>query len=398
MTTTRRRIACVFGTRPEAIKMAPVVLALEESEHFQPVVIVTAQHREMLDQVLDLFGIVPDYDLNILRPGQTLTRVTTSALAALDPVLCQVAPDLVLVQGDTTTVFVGALAAFYHQIPVGHIEAGLRTGDPYSPFPEEINRRLTTQLTALHLAPTPSAAGNLVAEGVPREQIMTTGNTVIDALHLTLRDLSSPCVDRWCTVHADPRRLLLVTAHRRESWGEPMRRIGLALAELARRRHDLLIVFPIHRNPLVREAIEPAVRGFDNVLLDEPLAYGQFCALMNRADIVLTDSGGVQEEAPALGKPVLVMRDTTERPEAVMAGTVQLVGTEQDIIVQAVERLLDNPDAYTEMANAVNPYGDGHASERVVGAIGNFLDGRPRPEEFSGSTASTTSPESTCIL
>lgn len=385
MTSRRWRIACVFGTRPEAIKMAPVVLGLRSSPDFEPIVIVTAQHREMLDQVLDLFGIEPDVDLNMQRRGQTLTDVTTTALAALDPVLADSAPDMVLVQGDTTTTFVGALASFYRQIPVGHLEAGLRTGDRYSPFPEEINRRLATQLASLHLAPTASSAANLLNEGLDRRRVVVTGNTVIDALHTVLAEGASEGATAFDRLGTDERPVLLVTAHRRESWGEPMRAIGCALREVAMARPDVVIAFPIHRNPLVRQAIEPAVKGLPNVIVDEPLPYGRFCWLMKRAHVVLTDSGGVQEEAPALGKPVLVMRDTTERPEAVAAGTVRLVGTGVDSIVGSITELLDEPSAYARMANAVNPYGDGLATHRVLGAMRSVLGGGPLPDEFHGS-------------
>lgn len=377
-----RRVACIFGTRPEAIKMAPVVLGLRAAAGFEPVVVVTGQHREMLDQVLEVFGIVPDHDLDIQQPRQTLTGVTTNALAALDPVLDEVQPDVVMVQGDTTTTMVGALAAFYRQVPVAHLEAGLRTGDRYSPFPEEINRRLTTQLASLHLAPTPLSASNLKADGVSSDQIVVTGNSVIDALHLALVTGAGSSIGPFEPAPHDPRRLLLVTAHRRESWGEPMRNIGRALRHLALNRPDLLIAFPIHRNPVVREAIEPAVAGLDNVVLGEPLAYGAFCELMSRADVVLTDSGGVQEEAPALGKPVLVMRDTTERPEAVEFGTARVVGTEERTIIDEVERLLDDSEAYDRMATAVNPYGDGRATQRTIAALSHLFGEGDRPDDF----------------
>jgi len=374
----------VFGTRPEAIKMAPIVLGLRETPGLEPVVAVTAQHREMLDQVLELFEITPDYDLDILQARQSLTEVTTRALLALDPVVAEVAPDMVVVQGDTTTTFVGALTAFYHQIPVAHVEAGLRTGDPYSPYPEEINRRLTTQLTALHLAPTPKARQNLLADGVRPDSVVVTGNTVIDALLSTVDRrvaFGDPALEE---LDADPRRVVLVTAHRRESWGEGMTAIANALADIAAAEPEVLIVFPIHRNPVVREAILPAIEGFENVRVVEPLAYGSFARLMQRASLLLTDSGGIQEEGPSLGKPVLVMRDTTERPEAVEAGTVRLVGTSRTRIAKSALELLRDPGAHAAMANAVNPYGDGQATRRTISAIRHFFGEGDRPDEFTG--------------
>ncbi len=373
----------IFGTRPEAIKVAPAVMALQASPRFHPTVVVTAQHRSMLDQVLALFSITPDHDLDIIEPRQTLTDVTVRALGGLAPVIESEVPDVVLVQGDTTTTFVGALAAFYHQVPVVHMEAGLRTGNPYSPFPEEINRRLATQLTSLHLAPTENNRRNLLRENVDPRRIVVTGNTVIDALLLAIEkniDYGDPALDG---LDDDPRRVVLVTAHRRESWGDPMRSIGKAVARIARAHDDALVVFPMHKNPVVREAIVPEVSGCDNVLLIEPLSYGPFARLMNRAHIILSDSGGVQEEAPSLGKPVLVMRDTTERPEAMVAGTVRLVGTATDPIAESVDELLTNESSYAAMANAVNPYGDGFASDRTVGAVAHFLGDGPPVEEFA---------------
>jgi UDP-N-acetylglucosamine 2-epimerase (non-hydrolysing) len=377
-----RKVMTIFGTRPEAIKMAPLVLALQDAPDFEPRIVVTGQHRSMLDQVLDLFGLVPHHDLDIGRDRQTLAGVTQRALAGLDELIAEEQPDLVVVQGDTTSTFVGALAAFYHQIPVAHMEAGLRTGDVYSPYPEEINRRLTTQLTALHLAPTPTSAGNLKSENVESDAVICTGNTVIDALFEALKqpaEWNDPVLDE---LRYSDRPVLLVTAHRRESWGEPMKAIGRALARIARAEPDLQIVFPIHLNPVVREAIQPEVAGLPNVHLIEPLGYGDFCHLMNRAHLVLTDSGGVQEEAPGLGKPVLVMRDTTERPEAVLAGTVRLIGTDEDRIVQEVTHLLHDGAAYQRMAQAVNPYGDGQAAARTIDAIRHFFGEGPRPEDF----------------
>jgi UDP-N-acetylglucosamine 2-epimerase (non-hydrolysing) len=380
----KKKIMLVFGTRPEAVKMAPLALALRDVDWCEPIIAVTAQHREMLDQVMELFGISTDYDLDMLTPGQTLTDVTTKALNGLGPIMEAVKPDCVVVQGDTTTTFAGALAAFYRQIPVVHMEAGLRTDDPLSPFPEEINRRLTTQLATLHLAATPTSAANLWRDGIKREHICITGNTVIDALHWAVD--RKPAYDnaQLDAIDASGRKVLLVTAHRRESWGEGMRQIGMALRTIAERYPELEIVFPIHKNPLVRDSIVPAVAGLANVTILEPLAYGAFSRIMNRATIVLTDSGGVQEEAPSLGKPVLVMRDTTERPEAVAAGTARLIGTDANRIVSAVTELLDDPGAFALMANAVNPYGDGLASQRTIEAMAHLFGLGQRPADFNG--------------
>lgn len=382
MDTQVKRVMVVFGTRPEAIKMAPVVLGLVESPQLEPVVVVTAQHRAMLDQVLDLFEIRPHFDLGILRPGQTLTEVTLEALGGLSPLVSSEAPAALLVQGDTTTTLAAALAGFYHQVPVVHLEAGLRTGDRLSPYPEELNRRLTTQLASLHLAPTSVARANLVSENIDPSSIFVTGNTVIDALAWAVgRRLpyGEPALDDLD--HHDA-RVLLVTAHRRESWGAPMEAIGQALAEIAAAEPDLVVVFPIHANPVVRHSILPAVRGLANVRVVEPLAYGGFARLMGRSHIILTDSGGIQEEGPSLGKPVLVMRNRTERPEGVQAGTVRLVGTRRLDIVAAVSHLLRDPGAYAAMANAVNPYGDGRAAHRSVTALAHLLGEGPPPEPF----------------
>jgi UDP-N-acetylglucosamine 2-epimerase (non-hydrolysing) len=377
-----KKIMLVFGTRPEAIKMAPMVQALSARDGMEPTVVVTAQHRHMLDQVLELFEIKPDFDLNIIQDRQTLTGVTIRALESLSPLIEKIEPDMVLVQGDTTTTFMGALAAFYNQVPVGHLEAGLRTHEPYSPFPEEMNRCLTTRLTTLHFAPTRTSKANLLAERVDGSRVIVTGNTVIDALLWTIDRTAAgydPVLDE---LRAEERRILLVTAHRRESWGPGMEAIGKALGSIAREEPDVLIVFPIHKNPRVREAILPSVEGLDNVRVIEPLAYGEFAGVMKLSHLVLTDSGGVQEEAPGLGKPVLVMRDTSERPEAIEAGTVRLVGTEEEAIVGAVRTLLHDPDAYDVMAHAVNPYGDGHAARRTVDAIEHHFGLGPAPEEF----------------
>jgi UDP-N-acetylglucosamine 2-epimerase (non-hydrolysing) len=383
MTRSTRKVMTIFGTRPEAIKMAPVILALQAAPDFAPRIVVTGQHRSMLDQVLDLFGIVPDHDLGIGRDRQTLAGVTERALSGLDGLIAEEKPDLIVVQGDTTTTFVGALAGFYHQIPVAHLEAGLRTGNVYSPYPEEINRRLTTQLAALHLAPTPVSVENLKSDNVDANSVICTGNTVIDALFEALRQDAGRDEPALAHLGHNDRPVLLVTAHRRESWGAPMQAIGRAIARIARAEPDLQIVFPIHLNPVVRESIQPAVAGLPNVQLIEPLGYGAFCHLMNRAHLVLTDSGGVQEEAPGLGKPVLVMRDTTERPEAVMAGTVRLVGTDEDRIVNEVTHLLHDQVEYQRMAHAVNPYGDGRAAERTVASFRYFFGEGEKPEEFT---------------
>jgi UDP-N-acetylglucosamine 2-epimerase (non-hydrolysing) len=377
------KIMLVFGTRPEAIKVAPLVDGLRRSDRFTPVVAVTAQHRSILDQVLDLFAIVPDHDLDIFQAGQTLGEVTTRSLERLIPVIEHERPAFLIVQGDTTTTFAAALAGFYTGVPVAHLEAGLRTGNVRSPFPEEMNRRLTSQLTSLHLAPTATARSALIREGVEPAQIVVTGNTVIDALMWTVArrvPYTDPALN---DVDDDPRRVLLVTAHRRESWGSGMEAIGRALDRIATEEPDLLIVFPIHPNPLVRGAILPAVAAHPNARVVEPLPYGQFARLIDRSHLVLTDSGGVQEEAPALGKPVLVMRDTTERPEAVEAGTARLVGTDADLIVGAVRELLHDPSAYTAMANAVSPYGDGVAAGRAVQALEYALHGRAKPADFA---------------
>lgn len=372
----------VFGTRPEAIKLAPVVQALHRSKSYDCRVVVTAQHRSMLDQVLDLFGITPDIDLNVIEPRQTLSRLTVNALAGLTPVVEDVAPDALIVQGDTTTTFVAALAGFYNRVPIVHLEAGLRTNDRYSPYPEEVNRRLTTRLAALHLAPTPQARRNLETEAVTRDSIVVTGNTVIDALHWAVAQRAPYGDPRLEELDHHDRPVLLVTAHRRESWGPPMVGIGRALATLARREPDLVVVLPVHRNPVVREALLPPLSGLDNVRVVEPMAYGGFARLMARSHLILTDSGGVQEEGPSLGKPVLVMRDTTERPEAVAAGTARLVGTDTDAVVAAVERLLHDRASYRAMATAVNPYGDGRATDRTVAALDHFLTGAARPRDF----------------
>ena len=363
------KVMSIFGTRPEAIKMAPVVRELmRHADEIETRTLVTAQHREMLDQVLHLFRIVPDYDLNIMAAGQTLFDITSRAMHGIDEVFQQERPDLVLVHGDTTTTFAGALAAYYHQIPVGHVEAGLRTHDIYSPFPEEMNCRLTGGIATLHFAPTPTAHANLLAEGIPEGHIFVTGNTVIDALHHTVRpDYVLPA--ELGGVDFDNHRVLLVTTHRRENLGEPMRHVYRAIRDIIEQLDDVEVIFPVHRNPKVREIVREELGGLARVHLIDPLDYEPFANLMARVDIVLTDSGGIQEEAPSLGKPVLVLRDTTERPEAVTAGTVRLIGTDEQRVYEETMRLLTETTAYTHMAEAVNPYGDGAASRRIIEAI-----------------------------
>lgn len=373
----------IFGTRPEAIKMAPIVAALEQSEHFDCVVTVTGQHREMLDQVNELFGIVPDHDLDILQQRQSLSAIMTRTVDGLDRLFSANKPDAVIVQGDTTTSTAGAIAAFYHGIPVVHVEAGLRSGDLFSPFPEEANRKMTSQIASLHLAPTSISKANLVAEGIDPADIVVTGNTVIDALLATAgKDLpfTDPILE---ALAASGRQILLVTTHRRENQGDAMRGMGRALARLADAYPDLDIVLPVHKNPAVREAVLPALDGRANIFVTEPLAYGEFTRMLAMAHIVLTDSGGVQEEAPSLGKPVLVMRENTERPEAVTAGTVLLIGTDENRIFDEVARLLGDRAHFDSMANAVNPYGDGFAAHRTIAALSQLLGVGLRVEDFS---------------
>lgn len=364
----RKRVIVVIGTRPEAIKLAPVVLELERhGEHFETRICVTGQHREMLDQMLRVFGLQPDFDLGVMKSGQDLAGVTAACLTGLDRIFRQERPSLVLVQGDTTTTFAAALAAYYCHIPVGHIEAGLRTGKKNDPFPEEINRRLATHLSDFHFAPTEIARANLLSEGVSPENVLVTGNTVIDALLLTQARLSeepSAAVDPLGPT--DGLRIILVTAHRRESFGLPFRRICEAVRSLAESRPDVLVVYPVHLNPNVQAPVREILDGVPNVRLLKPLDYVSFVACMQRAYILLTDSGGIQEEGPSLGKPVLVMREVSERPEAIAAGTACLTGTNPEAIVTAVSSLLDDPACYKRMSSRPNPYGDGHAAERIV--------------------------------
>ena len=364
------KLMTVFGTRPEAIKMCPLVLEMRKyPEYIQPIVAVTAQHREMLDQVLDLFGIVPDYDLNIMTSGQTLYDVTTRALMGLKPVMEEAKPDMVLVHGDTTTTFAGALAAFYAQIPVGHVEAGLRTGNKYSPYPEEMNRKLTGAMADMHFAPTATSKGNLLKENVNPASILITGNTVIDALQTTVHGDYHFADEDFNRVFATGHKLILMTTHRRENLGEPMRHVYRALKSVLETHENVEAIFPVHKNPKVREILNQELGHLSRVHLIEPMDYEPFANLMAKVDIVLTDSGGIQEEAPALGKPVLVLRDTTERPEAVEAGTVKLVGTAYEDVLQETNRLLDDDEHYRSMAEAANPYGDGKACERIIKAI-----------------------------
>ncbi|TLK48799.1 UDP-N-acetylglucosamine 2-epimerase (non-hydrolyzing) [Glutamicibacter sp. V16R2B1] len=377
-----KKIMPIYGTRPEAIKVAPIVKALKDSEGFECVVTVTGQHREMLDQVNELFDITPDYDLDVIQPRQTLNGLLTKTISGLDEIFEKEKPDAVVVQGDTTTSTAGAIAAFYRGIPVVHAEAGLRSYDIFSPFPEEANRKLTSQIASLHLAPTSLSKNNLVRETFRENDIVITGNTVIDAL-LTVVEKQVPFSDPTLeNLVNSGKRIVLVTTHRRENQGEPMRGIGRALARLSAAEPDVEFILPMHRNPAVREALLPEIDGLSNITLTEPLAYGEFTRIIDAATLVLTDSGGVQEEAPSLGKPVLVMRLNTERPEAVAAGTVKLIGTNEGRIFESVTELLHNQDAYDEMANAVNPYGDGKASERTVAAIAELLGVGIRMEDF----------------
>ncbi|MFQ3192800.1 MAG: UDP-N-acetylglucosamine 2-epimerase (non-hydrolyzing) [Paraglaciecola sp.] len=378
---TKKRILTVFGTRPEAIKMAPLVHALAADDRFEAKVCVTAQHREMLDQVLELFEITPDYDLNLMKAGQTLNEVTARILLELKPVLQEFKPDVVLVHGDTATTFAASLAAYYEQIAVGHVEAGLRTGNVYSPWPEEGNRKLTGTLTKYHFAPTATSQQNLLNENYAQENIVVTGNTVIDAL-LMIKEKIDRDVDLNSTLAAsfpmleEPsatinKKLILVTGHRRESFGGGFERICEALAITAKRYPNAQILYPMHLNPNVREPVNRILKGIDNIYLIEPQQYLPFIYLMTRAHIILTDSGGIQEEAPSLGKPVLVMRDTTERPEAVEAGTVKLVGTDVEVMTSAINELMDDALAYKAMSFAHNPYGDGKTCERILDVLAN---------------------------
>lgn len=367
------KIMVVFGTRPEAIKMCPVVLEMNKyPDYIEPIVAVTAQHREMLDQVLNLFKIKPDYDLNIMTTGQTLYDVTERALEGLRHVLTEAKPDIVLVHGDTTTTFVGALAAFYAQIAVGHVEAGLRTGDKYSPFPEEMNRKLTGAIADYNFAPTTTSKANLLQENIAADKIFITGNTVIDALATTVKNdyvFEDDAINEFLQTTKKKERLILVTTHRRENLGEPMRHVYKALREVLETHSDVRAIFPVHKNPKVRAIVKEELGHLDRISLIEPMDYEPFANMMAQVDIVLTDSGGIQEEAPALGKPVLVLRDTTERPEAVDAGTVKLVGTAYEDVLRETNKLLEDKEYYKQMSDACNPYGDGRAAERIIKII-----------------------------
>jgi UDP-N-acetylglucosamine 2-epimerase (non-hydrolysing) len=375
-----KKASVIFGTRPEAIKLCPLVLALRRHPQLTPHVCVTGQHRQMLDQVLEVFGVVPDVDLRLMQPDQTLATLTGRAVAAVDGYLAEYKPDVVLVQGDTTTAFCAALASFYRKVPVGHVEAGLRTWNKHSPFPEEVNRVLTTRVADYHFAPTAWARDNLLREGVAAESVFVTGNTVIDALQFAAAKVRQhppeiPGVPP--VLLAGDARLVLITGHRRENFGPGFESICRAVATLALKFPRAAFVYPVHLNPNVREPVFRLLGGLNNVVLTEPLSYLPFVALMERATVILTDSGGVQEEAPGLGKPVLVMRDTTERPEAVDAGTVRLVGTDADRIVEGVATLLTDSRAYQAMSRAHNPYGDGRACERIVRVLADQRAGSP---------------------
>src|SRR5699024_5249756 len=371
-------------------KVAPIIKAIDDSPDLENIVVVTGQHREMLDQVNTMFDIRPDHDLDIMSMSQSLNGIVAKVIAGVDAILEAEEPDAVIVQGDTSTVMGAAVASFNRQIPVVHLEAGLRSGDISSPFPEEANRKVTSQIASLHLAPTPTSKSNLTREDISENGVVVTGNSVIDTLLYATSTLDVAFDDERLeqlqrrVAAGEDHRILLVTAHRRENLGSAMEDIGLAIADLARAFPEVTVVFPIHKNPMVRAAIQPAIEGLGNVLLIEPLPYAQFTRALNLAHIVLTDSGGVQEEAPSLGKPVLVMRENTERPEAVLSGTVKLIGTQRRRLVDEVSLLLSSEEAHAAMANAVNPYGDGRAAERTVGALRWKFLGGPRPEDFAG--------------
>lgn len=360
------KVMSIFGTRPEAIKMAPLVKELEKREEIESIVCVTAQHREMLDQVLETFDIKPDYDLNIMKQGQSLGGVTMRALEGLEKVIKEEKPDMVLVHGDTTTTFAGALAAFYNQVAIGHVEAGLRTYDKYSPFPEEMNRQMVDCLTDMYFAPTEISKENLLKQSIDESKIYITGNTAIDAMSTTVKENYNHPELEWIKKNE---RLILLTAHRRENLGEPMRHIFKGIRRVLEEFHDVKVIYPIHMNPKVREVAKEVFGNCDRVHMIEPLEVFDFHNFQNKAFIILTDSGGIQEEAPSLGKPVLVLRDTTERPEGIKAGTLKLVGTDEEIIYRETKKLLTDSTVYEKMSKASNPYGDGHASERIVDEI-----------------------------
>ena len=359
------KVLTIFGTRPEAIKMAPLVKELESREEIQSIVCVTAQHREMLDQVLEAFKIVPDYDLNIMKQGQTLTDITTIALTKLDTVIKEVKPDIVLVHGDTTTTLSGSLAAFYNQVMLGHVEAGLRTYNKFSPYPEEVNRRITSVIADMNFAPTEVAKNNLIKENISEDTIYVTGNTAIDALKTTVDN----SYDNSLLEELKDSRIILLTAHRRENLGDPMRHMFRAINRITKEFSDVQVIYPVHLNPMVRQIASEELGDNKKVHLIKPLEVLDFHNFLSRAHIIMTDSGGIQEEAPSLGKPVLVLRDTTERPEGVAAGTLKLAGTDEETIYKLARELLVNEEEYNKMAHASNPYGDGRASERIVDAI-----------------------------
>lgn len=359
------KVMTIFGTRPEAIKMAPLVKELKTRKEIKTIVCVTAQHREMLDQVLNTFDIIPDYDLNIMKHGQTLAEVTSKALLGLEEVIKEVAPDIVLVHGDTTTTFAGSLAAFYNNVKIGHVEAGLRTGNKYSPWPEEMNRCMVGSMADMHFAPTQKSKSNLLLENKDEALIYVTGNTAIDALLTTVQDSYTNDILNW--VGND--KLILLTAHRRENLGDPMRNMFIAIMRLVEEFEDLKVIYPIHLNPKVREVADEILKGSDRIRLIEPLEVVDFHNIMAKSYIILTDSGGIQEEAPSLGKPVLVLRDTTERPEGIESGTLRLVGTDENVIYETSKELLLNKELYASMSKSVNPYGDGTASKKITDAI-----------------------------
>ena len=376
------KVMSIFGTRPEAIKMAPLVRELQSSEHIESLVCLTGQHREMLDSVMDIFGLKANFDLNIMEKRQTLSTITTKTLLGMENVFAEAKPDLVLVHGDTSTTFAGALAAFYHQIKVGHVEAGLRTWDKYSPFPEEMNRTLVGDIADLHFSPTRANAENLRREAIAGE-IFITGNTAIDAMRYTVRSDYRFTTELLNELDFEHRRIIAVTCHRRENYGKPMQDIMHAILEVVERHPDVEVVYPVHLSPVVRECAFPILGGHDRIHLIDPIDVEEMHNLIARCCFVMTDSGGLQEEAPALGKPVLVMRRETERPEAVAAGTAKLAGVERDVIVSMADELLDSPEAYAKMAKAVNPYGDGRACARIVQAIDWYFGcGAERPGDF----------------
>jgi UDP-N-acetylglucosamine 2-epimerase (non-hydrolysing) len=370
----KKKIAVIFGTRPDTIKMAPLIIELKKyPEYFDVLTIATAQHRQMLDQVLDVFQIKPDYDLDIMAPKQTLASLTAKIITGVDEILEKEKPDMVLVQGDTSTTCIGSLAAFYRQIPVGHVEAGLRTNDKANPFPEEINRRITGCITDLHFAPTQTAKNSLLKENIDPKTIFVTGNTVVDALEYSVKDHFEFSLPELTQIVAQKKKIVLITMHRRENWGEPMKGAASAIRRLAEKYPDFAFVFPLHLNPVVRETVKPILKDLKNAFLIEPLDYLDFVNLMANSYLILTDSGGVQEEGPHFGIPILCLRYVTERPDAVDFGTVKLVGLDEETIYSTALRLIENPVEYGKMANAVNPYGDGLSSDRTCKIIMNYF-------------------------